>query len=551
MKAIAIYKRIYREDARSDEDWRSIATKIEVDRPVPHEDCSTREGLEREYLAATFVPLQYYSVPAWRQGFAENGDPIREKQPVYFQVLGAQTSKTREKTMHTHVSADDQMKRSALLLHVVHHERWHGVDPEVADDGQLRVFAEGDGDWLRPEQMAEFDDFQNHMVHYKTHLADLKCKGCIVLSDHRQAGPRFPLTDMRCPTLSLVWHLRNNGWDPQTRYFDHTVVPAEGTRASFDSREALRMKTYYMVLLQLQRCLPLAGGRVPSQHPVGFYRLLLNGTPTQPDLGYKHYVLAYNRALKGDDRELLPLEDKDNPDEDEGFMAPRPGVPQPMAKRRGAHAGIRGRGRGRDSGRGRGTPLTDGGGRGGGAGGGDGGPPGGGDDGGGGGPPGVGGDGGEGGPPPRDPPGPPPAPPTPLPIEEEHEEEFFVPPVAPVAPPPPRPEKEKEKYDFVIGLDGCTISYQPYINTKGKPAFNYVLKCPYHPSCYKSRAETFCKAYGKVEPFAYLHAWSHIAWPTSIDKPTHRSENPTKEEVKDYLERNLDALEDVARRVNP
>ena len=101
-------------------------------------------------------------------------------------------------------------------------------------------------------------------------------------------------------------------------------------------------------------------------------------------------------------------------------------------------------------------------------------------------------------------------------------------------------------------LDGCRVSYQPYIHpVTGKNAFNYVLKCPLHSNCFKSRADTpaFRTAYGDIEPLAYLHAWAPIPWPTPGGKKTHRGENTKREDVHRYAADNVDGLQELFSRL--
>ena len=119
MKAHLIFKRLYREDTKGDEDWSAVAQKVPVARTVPPEEASTRERLEREYLAATFQPLQYYSVEREEERQNEDGAVVRETVPHYFQLLAAQTSQTRDKTMHTVETADDITRNTGLLLHIL------------------------------------------------------------------------------------------------------------------------------------------------------------------------------------------------------------------------------------------------------------------------------------------------------------------------------------------------------------------------------------------------------------------------------------------------
>ena len=54
------------------------------------------------------------------------------------------------------------------------------------------------------------------------------------------------------------------------------------------------MKAYYIVVLEIHRCLPLCNG-IPSDQPIPFYKCLLDGKAVEPGLG----VAAYRRLLTG------------------------------------------------------------------------------------------------------------------------------------------------------------------------------------------------------------------------------------------------------------
>ena len=57
---------------------------------------------------------------------------------------------------------------------------------------------------------------------------------------------------------------------------------------------------------------------------------------------------------------------------------------------------------------------------------------------------------------------------------DPEDEEFFGPPAGADAPAP------RQEYVYMEALDGCRVSYQPYIHpVTGKNAFNYVSKCPF------------------------------------------------------------------------
>ena len=80
---------------------------------------------------------------------------------------------------------------------------------------------------------------------------------------------------------------------------------------------------------------------------------------------------------------------------------------------------------------------------------------------------------------------------------------------------------------------------------------NYLLQCPYHDDCMKSRglSARYQKQFGEVEIIAALHAWSHIPWPTATGKKTHRLEDPTDRATRAYALEHLEALQDLLRQL--
>ena len=74
-----------------------------------------------------------------------------------------------------------------------------------------------------------------------------------------------------------------------------------------DGREAISMKAYYIVLANIGKCLPLAS-TIPSDQPILFYKLLLEGVKVEPGPGHQHY-LALTRGVAPVDPP--PLEDED------------------------------------------------------------------------------------------------------------------------------------------------------------------------------------------------------------------------------------------------
>ena len=83
------------------------------------------------------------------------------------------------------------------------------------------------------------------------------------------------------------------------------VVQQENQIGPMDDREAVKMKSYFIVLVELERCMPLTT-HIPSDQPILFYDLLLAGRRVEPGLGHKQYLV-----LKRGEITPLPLVDKE------------------------------------------------------------------------------------------------------------------------------------------------------------------------------------------------------------------------------------------------
>ena len=340
MKRQDVLSRIYREDAKADEDWTAIANKVPLDRPLPPHEATTRESLEREYLQTVLTPLQFYSVEVDIERQDEAGGLVKSTDNRYFQVLGAQTSQTRERTMHTVRSADDVTQQNGMLVQILWMDRWYAAD----HDDAVRVYAVDDPEWVHPQEIADFDNLQHRMTLYRQSVADNDHPACMIVSDPVVARPKYPLDDARAPTLAVAWYLRQHGGVPVNAICDHKEAWVAENPWNFDHRGGTRCKPYLQVLLKLAQCLPLSGGHVPSQQPMTYYRLLMRGIKTEPGLKHKHYALVHNRALKKEEGDILPLEDDDPPDDPNEFFAVPVGAHAKEPPRR--RAGGLGHGRG-------------------------------------------------------------------------------------------------------------------------------------------------------------------------------------------------------------
>jgi len=315
------------------------------------------------------------------------------------------------------------------------------------------------------------------------------------------------LEDAKCPVFTLAAELMRRGWTTNRGRVVHVVEDAK----KFDSREALRMRWYYHVLLGgYQQYLVKAGGSIPSQEPMSYYRLLLAGKEAVAGLPAKTYLaLLSDHHVKVGEEIVV---DPDAPDDPPGpasssIAIPLPGPP-PQPKRRrcaGGHGPIR--------------PVT-----------------------------GRPGSSGTGGPVAIPLPPDPPAPPT----------TELDPPVV-VGPPGPGsgagpghgsggvaiPEEEVEnakprRRDIaenaipISGPDGCTWIYNEYPKPGGGVYKNWQIDCAMgHPGCHKTRGNTanFTRIHGLIEPPAYLLAWRRRHWIRSAEEATHLGMNPSREET--------------------
>ena len=382
---------------------------------------------------------------------------------------------------------------------------------------------------MAPARIANFNDWFDNLTVWRHCEPSEAAPGCIVVSDAARALPRWPLTDERCPVLTIVAAIKARGWAGAPR----TVTHVDATTLVFDGREACHMRGYYtLVLFKLAKALPLSSGRVPSQQPGAYYRLLLKDIAVEPDQGNAFYMNLLNRNRKARGKEPLAIADEDLvpplQDDGDGVTCAGDGVdgpPEPKAQPRSSGRGPLGPG-GRHQ---RARPEYE--------------------------PPRVEpnpdtGGGGE-----RDPSPlrPPPLPPPPVPVVEppvpEPEDEVVgpTPPDPPVAPRRPRP---REAGDWHDGIGGARIKWKDYKLPGSEVKYpNWTIDC-YHKNCEKVRGSgpEMTAMFGVIEPLAYLHAWRCKVTPSRPGIKNHRNDPPTGEEVAAYYWAHKTELEAVYAR---
>jgi len=527
-KASYTIARIYREDPSADLDWRVAAGTLPDPRPVVPNSASDKEALETEWLVATLDRNAFYSVTHSVEEHTEAGGTEQVERTEYFQVLSIQHPKNKPHLIHTVVSAEDPILINGVSLSVILCQPWVASGVELADGARL-VFPETSPEWVAPVRIAHFNDWKRTLQRWTSYSKCAGAPGCLVLADMVAAKPRWPLTDERCPVLTIVDALEQRGWCPENR----TVVHTDGTLV-YDGRSSTRMRWYFTLLLfKLIRCLPLSSNSIPSQECGSYYRVLLKDIAVDAGLGHKHYmkILNANRAARGKDPLPLDMEDLGPavplpaPPRHEGdtVMGLSPDRPKPKKHTRGGHGPIR--------------PGSSG----------DGAPPG----------PlplppplrGGAGGGGEPGPvedglPPARPDPPPPVEPPPLPptpqdvvvgVPDEAEETRR-----------PHRRHDFEGTGWRDGLDGSRIRFTQYPNlATGKTYSNWCINCV-HPECGVGKTSGTTEEAVNRETWlrilATLHAWRplHPAKRTGVVSGARW--NPPKDEVEAYTREHREAL---------
>ena len=194
--------------------------------------------------------------------------------------------------MHTHQSADDVQIIEPFSMEVQMMDRWAPEDEGAVGAETVTVYALSDPEWVVPARLGNFGDYNARLTRYFREVVVETRPGVVVWEDPRRAVPTIPITDIHYPTVCLIALLRSAGWYSKEGTVTHTSLLAPGTTAPYDGREAMKQKYYYMCLLRLSFCLPLAGGSLPSQEPIAFYKLLLRGEKATPGGSSRFYILC-------------------------------------------------------------------------------------------------------------------------------------------------------------------------------------------------------------------------------------------------------------------
>ena len=217
---------------------------------------------------------------------SEHGIPVVRYEKKYFQVVNMASTKSRPKLMPTIASYHDPVIVKQLALSI----QEASVSPTVVPEEGVVVYEDANPRWVSWEDLGPWNAVYSSLNHFLETRGVPGHSGSIDVSSPQLTRPVHPVTDFRCPTLTILLELHGRGFRPVTG----TVVHKENAIGDMDGREAIRMKAYFIVLLQLDRCLPLTSN-IPSDQPILFHKLLLNCQRAEPGLGEAGY-LAISRG---------------------------------------------------------------------------------------------------------------------------------------------------------------------------------------------------------------------------------------------------------------
>ena len=125
------------------------------------------------------------------------------------------------------------MRTSKVALNIVE------ASERVVDDPLdcTLVYTDTDAYWIPWSALGAFPDLQRSLTRF-TATVSMRHQQCLELSNPERALPPYAVTDLRCPTLSILAELYRRGW----RTSEGRVVHVSTEIGLMDSREAIKMK---------------------------------------------------------------------------------------------------------------------------------------------------------------------------------------------------------------------------------------------------------------------------------------------------------------------
>ena len=285
-----VFRRIYRMDEMAEVHWSQICTPVRAPgqgpppKPPPEVDSTQgTDALRIDYLSCVLKPQQWYSVDLKKAGLDEDGAPTETQERQYFQIVQMITSHTKPSLMPTIESHGHTIAKARLALSIQEASPKPGAEDP---DGGVVLFEDSDAEWKSWSELGPWHEVRPTLLHYQRAVGCAEHRGCIVVSEPVSAVCPFPLTDLRAPAISMIAELHRRGWRPAKVLVHHDTAAI----GAMDSREATKMKAYYVTLLEMDRCFPLAIGGLPSNQPILYYKLLLRGVSVEFGHGHKAYL---------------------------------------------------------------------------------------------------------------------------------------------------------------------------------------------------------------------------------------------------------------------
>jgi len=226
-KPMAVLKRIYREDAFSQQNWQAIAFKMgSVGQPV-RERVTVDDQVRDEYLKSTFEHGRYYSVPTQETTIDEEGHAVDETAEAYFNVVDVVHASSRPHLMPTVESASDPVLTKHLTLNVQFYCRFQHPEFDADDDRRPQVYAEANEEWVIPTQLGDFETLHKQMRDWTLYRPSPVLEGCVQLEQPRVAQPHVDVMDPKCSTLVVFEALKDIGWTPVEALCDHRSACVE------------------------------------------------------------------------------------------------------------------------------------------------------------------------------------------------------------------------------------------------------------------------------------------------------------------------------------
>ena len=211
MKASEFYARVYREDRKAEEDWKSVCGQVPL--PYAHvtEQADTAQQLHNEYVLAQVETGAHYSVTAPTPTTQDDGQTVPEDGVAHFKLINIAHTHSRVHIMPT-VESQDDLQLTAPLAFQIQRQTQAAQGEEQDQTLARQVFADGGPERVRPFRLTEFNNYAKSLTQWTVALPSTTRPGCLELSLPQRANPRFGVLDNRCPVLQIIICLKARGW---------------------------------------------------------------------------------------------------------------------------------------------------------------------------------------------------------------------------------------------------------------------------------------------------------------------------------------------------